>query len=128
MGNTRNRLRRQTDSFLGVYDRASEELVGRLVDMTTDGVKLLSGQPLEANAEFQFKMDLPVEMKGSKDITFDAVSIWSKQDNVSHEYYTGFQILGLSSKEKQKIEQLIDGPLFSDDHERVHVTLSKKPE
>lgn len=126
MANTRNRLRRRTDSFLGVYDRSSEELVGRLVDMTTDGVKLLSVSALEANAEFQFKMDLPVDIRGSKAITFDAVSIWSKQDSVSHEYYTGFQILGLSPKEKQKIELLIDGPLFSVDPERVHVTLSKK--
>lgn len=126
MGNTRNQLRRRTDSFLGVYDRKSAQLVGRLVDMTTEGVKLLSVSSLESNAEFQFKMDLPIDMKGSKEITFDAKSVWSKRDKVSHEYYTGFQILGLSTKEKEKIELLIDGPLFADDTDRVHVTLSKK--
>ena len=94
--------------------------------MTIEGVKILSVNPLEADTEFQFKMDLPIDMKGSKEITFDAKSVWSKQDKVSHEYYTGFHIQDLSTKEQQKIELLIDGPLFADDHERVHVTLSKK--
>ena len=95
MANTRSKLRRRTDSFLGVYDRTSEKLVGRLVDMTTEGVKLLSVTSLEVDAEFQFRMDLPIEMNGSKEIVFDAKNVWSKQHNVSHEFYTGFKILGL---------------------------------
>ena len=126
MSNSRSKLRRRTDSFLGVYDRNSDKLVGRLVDMTTEGVKLLCVTSIEQDAEFQFRMELPVDIRGSKEISFDAKSVWSKQDNVSHEYNIGFKILELSPKEKQKIQLLIDGPLFAYDNERVHVTLSKK--
>ena len=126
MGENRKHRRRQTDTFLGVYDRSTEELLGRLVNMTTDGVRLLTRDTIESDAIYQFRMDLPVEIKGSKEIVFDAKSVWSNKDNDSHEYSTGFRIVDLSSNEFDKIELLINGPLFADKDERVHVTLAKK--
>ena len=126
MRENRKRRRRHTNTFLGVYDRSTEELLGRLVDMTTEGVRLLSKDTIESDAIYQFRMDLPVEIKGSTEIVFDAKSVWSKKDEISHEYSTGFQIVDLSSKEFDKIELLIYGPLFADEGEKVHVTLAKK--
>lgn len=127
MNVVRKSLRKQTDSFLAVYNRGTEELIGRLVDMTTEGVKLRSMKAMEPGVVFQFRMDLPVELKGCKEIIFDAKSIWSKRDEVSHEYFTGFAMQEISTKEVEKIEMLLDGPLFAADDKRVHVTVIRKP-
>ena len=118
--------RRHTNTFLGVYDRSTEELLGRLVNMTTEGVMLLSKDTIESDALFQFRMELPVEIMGSTEIVFDAKSVWSKKDEVSYEYSTGFHIVDLSHKEFDKIDLLINGPLFADESEKVYVTLAKK--
>ncbi|MFQ5608153.1 MAG: PilZ domain-containing protein [Candidatus Zixiibacteriota bacterium] len=126
MGEKRNRIRRRTDALLCVYDRNTDEFVGCLVDMTSDGLKLKSPAEIEANAIFQFRMDLPQELKGSDRITFDARSVWLSQDEVSQEYYTCFQMQGVSSEDIDRIEHLIGGSLFADADERVRVTLSKK--
>ena len=126
MGENRRRRRHHTNTFLAVYDRSTEELLGRLVDMSTEGVRLLSIGAIESDAIFQFRVNLPVEIKGSKEIVFDAKSVWSNKDKVSHQYSTGFQILDLSRNEFDKIDLLIHGSLFSDKDERVHVTLAKK--
>lgn len=127
MSVTRKSLRKQTDSFLAVYDRGTDELIGRLVDMTTEGVKLRSMKAMDPGVVFQFRMDLPVELKGCKEIVFDAKSVWSKRDEVSHEYFTGFAMQEISNTEVEKIELLLESPLFAADDKRVHVTVTRKP-
>ena len=86
----------------------------------------MSKDILESDALFQFWIDLPVEIKGSKEILFDAKSVWSEKDRVSHEYSTGFQIVDLSPKNFDKIELLIHGSLFAEEAEGLRVTLAKK--
>ena len=126
MEENRKHRRSHTNAFLGVYDRSTEELLGRLVDMTTEGLRLLSQDSMESDAIYQFRMDLPIAINGNREIVFDAKSTWAEKDEVSYEYSTGFCMVNLSRKEYDKIEILIHGSLFTEEAEKVHVTLAKK--
>ena len=48
--------RRETDAFLGVYDRKTELLIGPLMDMTTDGMKIKCVATIDLNSTYQIRM------------------------------------------------------------------------
>jgi len=99
--------RRQLIYYLRVFDQDTGELLGHLVDITTEGVMLISEAPLRTNQVFHLKMRLPEQMSGSKEIAFDAVSKWSKKDINPDFYDTGFQFVDIRAEDKEFIEDLI---------------------
>lgn len=114
MKDSRQLKRENTNVFFGIHDRSTNQFVGSLGDMTTEGFRLRSKGVMETNKIFHFKMDLPYEIKGCKEITFDAMSVWSKNCAGSDEYDTGFQLQNVSPKSIELIEILIQGPLFKE--------------
>lgn len=113
------------NSFFGVYDKRTEEFVGYLVDMTVAGLKLESKTAIETNALFQFRIDLPEEVAGSKDITFSAKSVWCKPVEDRKQFAIGFEMYDLVDSELKKIELLLEGQLFSSVEGAVRVNLSR---
>jgi hypothetical protein len=59
VGIHRSLKRRHLIYYLRVFDRSSGKLVGHLVDVTTQGMMLISEAPLPDEAEFELRMDLP---------------------------------------------------------------------
>lgn len=107
MPEKRKLKRRQLIYYLRVLDRDSETLVGRLVDITTEGVMLLSESPLELDKLYKFKMILPPHFEARQEITFDAKCLWSKIDVNPDLYISGFQFGRVSSQDIRLIEELI---------------------
>ena len=106
--------RRHLIYYLRVYDRSTGVLIGHLADITTDGIMLVSEAPIKTDKDFKFKMTLPAELEGSRDITFDASSIWSHKDVNPDFYATGFKIDNIERKDIELIEILIDTFGFRD--------------
>ncbi len=107
MPEKRKLKRRQLIYYLRVLDRDTEALIGRLVDITTEGVMLLSESALEIDKLFKFKMILPAHFEARKEITFDAKCLWSKIDINPDLYTSGFQFDRISPKDMHLIEELI---------------------
>lgn len=106
--------RRHLIYYLRIYDRKTEVLIGHLADITTDGIMLVSEEPIKAESVFNFKMTLPAEIEGSRDITFDAFSVWCKKDVNPDFYATGFKISNIEARDIELIEILIDSFGFRD--------------
>ena len=117
--------RQKTDAFLAVYDRTTEMFIGRLIDMTTKGLKIKSAAAIELDSTFQIRIDLPVESKLSKVITFEARCAWTSRCADSNAYDCGLQMQDITREEIQNIDSLLDSPLFKDASERVRVTIDK---
>ena len=117
--------RRDTVAFLAVYDRKTEMFIGRLIDMTTKGMKIKSATAIELDSTFMIRIDLPVSTKVSKIITFKAKCVWTNECSDSDAYDCGFQIQDITPKELENINSLINSPLFEDANERVRVTIDK---
>ena len=99
--------RRHLIYYLRVFFRKTDQLIGHLVDITTEGIKLISEESIETNASFELNMSLPKEIQGSKQIAFDAESMWCKKDVNPDFYITGLKLINVSRKDIQIIERLI---------------------
>jgi c-di-GMP-binding flagellar brake protein YcgR len=99
--------RRKLIYYLQVLNRQNDELLGRLVDITTEGLMLISDQPIPTPKVFPLKMLLPAQNKPSREIRCDAKAVWSKRDVNPDLYATGFQFVDVSPRDVQSIENLV---------------------
>ncbi len=100
--------RRHLIYYLRVFDRDTNELLGHLIDISPQGIMIMSEEPLETNKHFKLRMDLPVEIFEKSEIEFNAESRWTKKDVNPQFYDTGFYITDLSYADGRLIEKLID--------------------
>jgi len=106
--------RRHLIYYLRLFDRDTVNLIGHLVDLTAEGVMVISEAPIEIGKTFHMRMILPKEIIGKEQITFDAVSKWCAKDVNPSFYDTGFQLLDISEENIQIITQLIEDFGFND--------------
>ena len=110
----RSLKRRHLIYYLEVYDDDTGELLGNLVDITTEGLKLVSKKPLEAKKVFNMRMHLPEGYFAENVLLFQGKSLWSSNDVNPDFYDTGFNAPDLDSKVKNMIMSLIDLIGFND--------------
>lgn len=125
MRDKRKLERRETDAFLGVYDRKTELLIGQLMDMTTDGMKIKCVATIELDSTYLIRVDLPVETKWAKEVTFSARCVWTKKCSESDAFDSGFRMHNSTPIELENISKLISSRLFENLDETVRVTLKK---
>jgi hypothetical protein len=106
--------RRHLIYYLRVFDKNNDQLIGHLIDITTEGVMLISEKPIKPNSDFQARMVLPTGIEGHKPVLFDARSVWCHRDVNPHFYATGFQLTGISQEDVETINRLIDKFGFRD--------------
>ena len=93
---------------LRIFDVQTNEMLGHLMNVTTEGVMLISETPLAVNKDFQLKMAIPVGDGETVDVELEARSIWSKADEDPHFHKTGFQFTFCSEDSLQAISALIE--------------------
>ena len=102
------RLKKRHSYFYSrVYDENTHQQTGRLVDISTGGIRLVSENPIKTNSIFQLKMVLPKEIEGKRTITFDAVSSWCNRAANSDLYDSGFKLVDISPQNVDIIKHLI---------------------
>ena len=86
-----------------VYDTATQSRVGRLVDISAEGIMLAGGKPMKINTVYEFRIMLPVSIYGKSEIVFDAHCLWCKKINNSSKYQAGFQLRNATKELKEMI-------------------------
>jgi len=106
--------RSQPISYLRVTDRNTDEQVGRVIDLTTEGIRLVSEQPIGIDQIYQLKMIVPQSDGPTEEVVFDADSIWHKSDVNPDFFDTGMKINNLSPRGVEVIEKVINYSSFRD--------------
>jgi hypothetical protein len=114
MENKRRLKRRHLIYYLRVFDHTNGQLIGHLVDITKEGLMLISEQPLIADKQYQFRMVLPAEILNKAELTYVATVIWCKKDVNPDFYATGFRLVSISEEDMVIIESLIHRYGFND--------------
>ena len=110
----RSKPRKKTVYYFDVYDWNSDKLMGHVVDLTKEGMMIISDEELPKDTVFQLKMILPFEMDGIKQITFDAKSAWSAKDANPGYYNIGFKFTEISEEDVERIEHILEAYTFKD--------------
>jgi hypothetical protein len=106
--------RRHLIYYLRVFDRNNNKLIGHLVDITPEGVMLISEEPIPLGQIFRLKMLLPSRIGGREEWHFDAESRWCDKDINPDFYDTGFALITVEKRDMKVIEDLIQGFGFKD--------------
>jgi hypothetical protein len=100
--------------YTRIFDAATRDLLGNLVDITAEGIMLISETPLPTERVFRLKLELAGEVGDKPYLEFEAKSLWSQQDIDPHFYNTGFQLLNVPPENVAIIEQIVEMYGFRD--------------
>ena len=114
MEQQRKLKRRHLIFFLNVYDMDTGNLIGHVVDITSEGVMLVSENKIPADKDFNLRVRIPGENGESKFLEFTARSLWSKNDVNPIFYDTGFKFIKVSIRDTLTIAETIKEFGFSD--------------
>ncbi len=106
--------RRHLMYYLEVFDDRNNELLGHLVNLTVQGLMLLSREKIEPGKEYTLKMIMPEELSKERHVIFHAKSMWCRPDVNPDFYATGFEASDLSQETKDLFIFLIDLVGFND--------------
>lgn len=110
----RSTRRRHLIYYLRVWDSDTKKLLGHVVDITTEGLMLISDEPIELNKSFNLEMQWHDDSGETKKICFKAESRWKHKDVNAAFYDTGFIILNHEEEIFSPIREIIDEFGFND--------------
>ncbi len=100
-------LRRHLIYYLRVWDQDSGKLLGHVVDLTTDGLMLISEQPIAVGEVMDLEIRWQTPEGEPLTIRFKAQSRWSSNDANPDFFDTGFKLLDGSEEVLNPIREVI---------------------
>lgn len=94
--------------YLRVFDGMSRKVLGHLVDISEQGIMMISDNPIEVNETSRLRMSLPAQLKDANEVLFTATSRWCKQDENPDFYLSGFFLHDLDAETESVIRRLIN--------------------
>lgn len=99
--------------YLRVFDNQTGEVIGNLVDVTTEGLMLVSDKEITGDKDYVLKMEYPArENRAKGEVILNAHKLWSKVDINSIFYDTGFRLINPSPQAIAVIRDLIEELAF----------------
>lgn len=83
--NKRQNDRRHLIDFLEIFDFFNDSFFGLLVDVTLQGVKVTTKNPLEVGNTVTLKIKIPKFFNTKNEITFEATCVWTNRIKDSYE-------------------------------------------
>jgi hypothetical protein len=105
----RNRIRPRTyvDPPLDLYNRLDGALIGKLVDISDMGIKMLTDEPVQDNTFYRMIIKLPEKINDSDELHFDAITIRCQQETDLDVYAVGCQVLNIKPEDLKKLANLV---------------------
>jgi len=107
MEDYRHRPRKNTPHLVRVLNEESGETVGRVVDITADGMMLVTKEKIKVGQLFNFRIILPVMVHHRSDVCLEAKSVWVKADSNSEYSKCGFKFINLAGEEGFLLEDVM---------------------
>ena len=98
--------------FLRVVKAENGETLGHLVDVTTEGMMIISEQSIPLHQIFNLRMEIPTEHDVPQTIALTAESLWTKKDVNPNFNDTGFRLINPSKRTIAAIARLIEDLKF----------------
>ncbi len=100
--------RKELNQAIVVLDTINGGVFGELVNITTEGLMVMTDREIETQAIFQLSLQLPEMIKGADHIIVGADCLWCRRAENFYRYWAGFQIIDASEKALAQIDGLID--------------------
>jgi len=127
MDERRKAPRKKTDHFIGIYQKETDEFIGKLLDLSTKGMMISALRLMIAKTKYDIRMLLPMPIGGKFTLTFEAECVWCCESPGSDKKYkAGFNFTDIYLDQLETIECLLNDALFHAEEEQPRLTLVKK--
>ncbi len=103
----RQRPRRNTPHHVRVIDEQSGRVLGRIVDITADGMMLVCQQPIAPGCVFFVRITLPVIVQNRAEVSVEARAVWCSPDTNPAFHKVGFAFTNLPGEEGFLLEDVM---------------------
>jgi hypothetical protein len=110
--------RTDADANIHVHDVNTGRQLGRMVNLSDEGMMLIGREPVERNLVFQLELALESPHRGHKNLHCGVESLWSSKADQSGHYWTGFRIIDISLEAAEIIDSLVENWLAGKDVKR----------
>lgn len=100
--------RKELNQTIAVHDVINGGVFGELINVTTEGIMVITDREIETQAIFQLSLELPEPLIGSTEIVLGADCLWCRRAEHFSRYWAGFQIIDASELALEQLEALID--------------------
>jgi c-di-GMP-binding flagellar brake protein YcgR len=94
--------------FFAVYNRVTDEQVGHISDLSTTGIKIISGNSCEKGQLLKLTIELPQPIEGNGKVTVNARCAWCREDAGTGHYSIGIEFLTIMPNHEEIIKQVCD--------------------
>ena len=103
----RRRPRKNTPHHVNVIDDESGVVLGRVVDITADGMMVICKKNLQVGRQFQLRVVLPVMVQDRTHLVIHSEVVHCNQDPNPSFYKAGFRFLNLPGEEGFLLEDVM---------------------
>lgn len=106
----RRAKRKRADETIEVFDTMTDQVVGRIGNISESGMMMLATVHLMDDALFQFRFNLPDGQARGRTIEAGAHQLWSDAANVPGQFWSGFRFIDMSQEDATHLRDWIDQP------------------
>lgn len=106
----RRARRRKVGFNVEVYDTMTDEVIGRLSNLSETGMLLIMHEPLKNDALYQLRLNLPDQNGSMHTIDIGAHELWSDDAAAPGQVWIGFRFIDVSPAHVQFIRDWVDAP------------------
>ena len=107
MSDRRGRRRRRTSDYFLVYDQETNELIGRIIDLTAGGARLISEEPVPVPRTVQCKLVMPHMVGRHRHLYIEVECKWCKKNHRLGWHEAGYEFVNISEENHKIITELI---------------------
>ena len=100
--------------YMPLYDAESMRQAGNLVDITPQGVMIVSEHPMVEGQTVRMRLELTGDVANKPFMEFKARCKWCRQDISPNLHSIGFEILDLAPGDAEIIQRIIETYGFRD--------------
>ncbi|MEN8179401.1 MAG: PilZ domain-containing protein [Pseudomonadota bacterium] len=107
MTEQRKSPRKVANEVLEVLDQITGAQLGKVVNISAEGLMLLSNEQINVGSVYQLDLKLTRLIKKHSRISFGAEAVWSTEAAQPKSYWTGFRMIDISEDSILAIDNLI---------------------
>jgi len=122
----RNRIRRSLMFYLDCIDTSTSLEIGKVIDITYDGLLILSEHAMKTEVAKDYRIILPsIEPFKELKIKTRAICRWSRREDTRDLYYNGLEILEKSADFNKTVDLLVEKIGFSNGQKKISISVGE---
>jgi len=107
MMDLRNRPRKNTPHSVKAVDEENGRAIGRIVDITCDGMMVVADTPKTPGHRLNIRIHLPGMVQNRSEMILMAETVWCNQDQNPRFFRIGFKFVNVSGEEGYLLEEVL---------------------